>query len=122
MNLTYFPDERQIFNEVGYDPCKVSCDNNLINNLKAPLAKNIVMLSLMKNQLERFDFSLMPPRIRELQLTSNKISKIITNQTMTLASLRVLDLSQNMITDVDPLLASVALPKLKTLDLSSNRI
>ena len=117
------PDERQIFSEVAYDPCKIQCDNNLIKQVKIPVASNVVILSLCKNNIEKFDFQVLPAKIRELNLSCNKISRFQEHHhPITLGSLRALDLSQNLITDLHQMLALVTLPKLKCLDLASNRL
>lgn len=69
------PDERQLFAEIGYDPCKVQCDGNLIKHLKSPIACNVIILSLSKNHIEKFDFRILPAKLRELNLSGNKISR-----------------------------------------------
>jgi Leucine-rich repeat (LRR) protein len=74
-NLVQIPDERHIFAEVAYEPCKIQCDNNIIKQIKGAVACNVVILSLSKNLIEKFDFSVLPAKIREVYLSCNKISR-----------------------------------------------
>ena len=91
------------------------------------LARNIINLNLSQNKIEKIDILLISEgakKLRELDLSQNRIAKFYCEQKCTFSSLRSLNLSSNLISDdpLDALFCQANFVKLKSLDLSSNRI
>ncbi len=84
----------------GGNPVKLVLDHNMIAKVSHQLPLNVLRVSLQSNKIERVDVQRVAAagKLREINLSKNKICKFH-KLPVVFGSLRVLNLSQNLLTD-----------------------